>query len=727
MAWSRPTRQICWLAFVALSMWLALAPAAFAEGTEPHTTAPAATASPPLPDLAQTVAADVHADELAFTEMLAALRVQFRAAVASIGQLPQEFHDAIARESPDGSYGWLGSAFFSAALAIAIGYAAAIALERWWQRTSRPAPADAEGEFDTNAKIAFLLRRLLVWVVGSAVLIAVGLVVLEVLDNGAPIVRRTALIALICVGGVRALLSVARTLFTPTLPQYRLVHVDSRTAGTLHRDFSIFVVVAAVVIGVDLWLAELSLPLENRQLLAVALSLLPVLLLAIVCACHGRTVGDMLVPPDQPSNPLLRGLARGWWVIAIAYFVVGWLARCVDVLLGHTNGSGQLVLPILLMIAGFVGYGVARLLLARMVAASPVLHVGVGARLRRLRDFRDLAYDTAAWAIVYAALLLLLRSWGVSLGSGGAGSITAKIGLIVIAGFVAYDAVRIAIDRKLAREGGLPVVNADDEPVVVPLLPGQSRLATLLPLARLVLLSTIVTLIAMMVLSELGVQVAPLLASASIFGLAIGFGSQTLVHDILSGAFFLVDDAFRVGEYVDLGGGIRGTVEKISIRSFQLRHQNGPLHTIQFGNLKQITNYSRDWALTKIPFKLALGTDVDKVRKIVKKVGQELMDDPATAPLFMTPPKSQGLTEVSGSGVTIRVKYMTRPADSALAHRAVLARLHQAFLAGNVEFQSSAVTVRIEGDPAAAPPSEAVKLAVANVAAQSVGSAAPSS
>ena len=152
----------------------------------------------------------------------------------------------------------------------------------------------------------------------------------------------------------------------------------------------------------------------------------------------------------------------------------------------------------------------------------------------------------------------------------------------------------------------MPGVQADDE-ADIPLGIGQSRIATLLPLARVLLLSVIATQIVMMVLSELGVQVAPLLAGASIFGLAIGFGSQTLVHDVLSGAFFLVDDAFRVGEYVDLGGGIRGTVEKISIRSFQLRHQNGPLHTIQFGNIKQVTNFSRDWALTKIPFKLALG------------------------------------------------------------------------------------------------------------------------
>ena len=82
--------------------------------------------------------------------------------------------------------------------------------------------------------------------------------------------------------------------------------------------------------------------------------------------------------PTSRANPLLRGLARGWWVIAIAYFVVGWIARGVDVLLGRAGGSGLVVLPFLLLIAGFVSYGLARLLLARLIVSDTALHVGIG-------------------------------------------------------------------------------------------------------------------------------------------------------------------------------------------------------------------------------------------------------------------------------------------------------------------------------------------------------------
>ena len=110
---------------------------------------------------------------------------------------------------------------------------------------------------------------------------------------------------------------------------------------------------------------------------------------------------------------------------------------------------------------------------------------------------------------------------------------------------------------------------------------------------------------ALMALSALGVQVGPLIAGAGVVGVAIGFGSQTLVKDVISGVFFLLDDAFRVGEYIE-SGSIRGTVEGFSLRSIKLRHHRGYLHTVPFGSLDKITNYSRDWVIDKV----TLGPDL---------------------------------------------------------------------------------------------------------------------
>ncbi|MGG2362154.1 mechanosensitive ion channel family protein, partial [Salmonella enterica] len=103
-------------------------------------------------------------------------------------------------------------------------------------------------------------------------------------------------------------------------------------------------------------------------------------------------------------------------------------------------------------------------------------------------------------------------------------------------------------------------------------------------------------------------------------GVAVGFGAQTLVKDIISGMFFLLGDAFRVGEYIDTGKA-KGTVEGFTLRSLKVRHQNGQINTIPFGQLGAITNFSRDWVTVKFNLRMSHDTDIELVRKTVKKIG----------------------------------------------------------------------------------------------------------
>ena len=139
------------------------------------------------------------------------------------------------------------------------------------------------------------------------------------------------------------------------------------------------------------------------------------------------------------------------------------------------------------------------------------------------------------------------------------------------------------------------------------------------------MLAIVIGLIAvMMVLSGLGVQIGPLIAGAGIFGVAIGFGSQTLVKDVISGVFYMMDDAFRVGEYIQAGS-YKGTVESFSIRSVKLRHHRGPVFTVPFGSLGAIENMSRDWVIDKFTISVSYDTDINKVRKMVKGVGAALL------------------------------------------------------------------------------------------------------
>jgi small-conductance mechanosensitive channel len=256
-----------------------------------------------------------------------------------------------------------------------------------------------------------------------------------------------------------------------------------------------------------------------------------------------------------------------------------------------------------------------------------------------------------------------------------------------------------------------------------------SRLATLLPLVRNFVLLSIVGAVLVSVLMDLGVNIAPLFAGAGIAGIAIGFGAQTLIRDIFSGAFFLIDDAFRKGEYIEIGA-IRGTVEKISVRSMQLRHHRGPLHTIPFGEIHHLTNYSRDWVIMKLPLRITYDTDVEKVRKHIKQLGQVLLEDPELGPKFLQPLKSQGVIQMEDSAMILRVKFMTRPGDQWDVRKRVFQELHALFRREGIRFAHREVTVRFAGEatvngPAGAAPGDDARTLAAGAVLHTLDEEAP--
>jgi len=229
----------------------------------------------------------------------------------------------------------------------------------------------------------------------------------------------------------------------------------------------------------------------------------------------------------------------------------------------------------------------------------------------------------------------------------------------------------------------------------------RARLRTLLPIARNVLLAVLAAMAVLMALSALGIQVGPLIAGAGVVGVAIGFGSQTLVKDVISGMFFLLDDAFRVGEYIE-SGSIRGTVESFSLRSVKLRHHRGYLHTVPFGSLDKITNYSRDWVIDKVTIGVTYDTDLDRVKKLVKQIGKELQSDPELAPHILETLKMQGVEEYGDFAIKIRMKMMTKPGEQFVIRRRAYAMIKKAFADNGIQFAFPTVQVAGGGDPNAA-------------------------
>jgi small-conductance mechanosensitive channel len=230
---------------------------------------------------------------------------------------------------------------------------------------------------------------------------------------------------------------------------------------------------------------------------------------------------------------------------------------------------------------------------------------------------------------------------------------------------------------------------------------GGTRKGTLLLLLRKFVLAVLVVIVTMVVLSELGVDIGPMIAGAGIVGLAIGFGAQTLVKDIISGVFFLIDDAFRVGDYVETAGQ-RGTVERISIRSMSLRHHRGPVHTIPFGDMGSVTNYSRDYHIMKLNIRVRYDTDVDKVRKIIKKINMVIQEDEVLAAGLLGKIKSQGVREMDDSAMIMRIKFKTVPGHQFIVRKEVYRRVQEAFREAGIEFAHRNVTVYLPKDESSA-------------------------
>ena len=204
-----------------------------------------------------------------------------------------------------------------------------------------------------------------------------------------------------------------------------------------------------------------------------------------------------------------------------------------------------------------------------------------------------------------------------------------------------------------------------------------------------------------MALSAMGVQIGPLVAGAGVVGIAVGFGAQTFARDVIAGMFYLLDDAFRVGEYIQ-SGNFKGTVEGFSIRSVRLRHHRGPVYTVPFSLLGAVQNQSRDWVIDKIAINVTYDSDLEKARKLIKQIGLDLQNDPEFAPLILEPLKMQGVDNLGDFAVQLRAKMMTLPGEQFVIRRKAYAMIKKAFDANGIKFAFPTVQIAGDGDPSAA-------------------------
>ncbi len=658
-----------------------------------------------------------------------AFQSRFAAILLEAPQALSELSVTLAAASKTGepSY-FLGVALFALVL-IAVGRAvsnlfAAFIARPLFVGLQRP---DPQGYRD---KLPVLAYRVFLTAIGVALSLATAAAVGLFFHDGHEATLTTVLVIFAAYGAFLMIDTIWRMVLCPFLPAYRIPAIDTREARRFYRWLYGASGFGVLAIAFGYWVTALGLPRGVLVLFSLGLSALTVLLLLAMLRANAGTVQRIILDGrDRREVSWVTLLALVLWgPLAAVYLIGSWGRFAVDIVMGTADAPLGLVVPYLVVLGGTLVYAAANYAIERAFAddrrmaelnaaaepePAPPGEPGPGRfRLprRRMTSFEDLARRVASLFAIGAGAYGLLYYWG----GPGLFEETMALGIaedvidLAFVGYVLFHAIRIWIDRKIAEEGA--DAPSQTEPGEGEGGTGASRLATLLPLVRSFVLGLIVVSILLAIASEIGVNVAPLFAGAGILGLAIGFGSQTLVRDILSGAFFLIDDAFRRGEYIDVGE-VKGTVEKILLRSFQLRHHLGMLHTIPFGEIKHLTNYSRDWVIMKLPLRLTYDTDVEKVRKLVKKLGQDLLEDPQIGDKFLQPLKSQGVIEMQDSAMIVRVKFMTKPGEQWVIRKRVFQEIRDLFEREGVNFAHREVTVRIpdlDGRPLASAEREAV-------------------
>jgi moderate conductance mechanosensitive channel len=493
---------------------------------------------------------------------------------------------------------------------------------------------------------------------------------------------------LIVIVALRLVALFARFLLAPAATADRLLPFADAPARTLYR----FVLAFAAVFALEVAMISV---LEASGANAAASDVIAIVALAFYLVIVNSTIWRVRAPiaalirGDRERGAVIGWLADLWPVIATLYFVGVAVGRVFGILAGQPAVSSVGVLSILLVI----GLPIVDMALCRALAAAASAAPKHGAAPMRgmVTDYEHVFRRAVHIVITVLGLLIFAHLWDLDVFALAQKSMGGKISssllgisIVLLLAFMIWEVAKAAIDRRLRAEG------EEDDPEVP-----KSRLRTLLPIIRGTVLVTIVVMATMSMLAALGVDILPLLAGASVVGVAIGFGSQTLVRDIVSGAFFLMDDAFRLGEYIEVGDA-KGRVEKINVRSIFLRHHRGAINILPYGEIKRLRNTSRDWMIMVMDFRLTYDTNLATVKKIFKEIGADLSADPELAPDLLQTLKLAGVQSTEDSAIVVRAKFTARPeGEPYMIRKAAYTKILKAFREAGIKFAHRQVTVNV--------------------------------
>ncbi len=565
-------------------------------------------------------------------------------------------------------------------------------------------------------KFSRIASSILLDIIGLGIFIAVTFISFSMIFSLGKQGYNLVSIALIATYNFRLIRLVVRVVLSPSTKGLRLVPMNDSDVEYLHK-WILF------ISGVAVFIAAMSRILSRIQVLqkelifmaTYAMSGMSIIVLIIVMIWFSRQRIAKAITFDNPdqSDDFQARIADTWHLFATLYVCVIGVFWEINLFGGNRVSIFRLI-GSLLFIPLFLAVDQWVQKILKIASGEDTSFIDVTEKEQPnsfVRHYAQVIRKSLRVVLFISFIFLTLRLWGIDLAIGRyVTSHLIGIAMALLLGFATWEFAKARIDKKIKEE--IPDMEDMEEGGA-----GGSRIGTLLMLLRKCILAILIIIISMIILSGLGIDIGPLIASAGIIGLAIGFGAQKLVQDILSGLFFLVDDAFRLNDYIEAGG-TKGMVEHISLRSLKLRHPRGMLHTIPYGSMGLLTNFSRDYIITKLDIRVKYDTDVDKVRKIIKKIYKTLKKDEQINPVLLGKIKSQGVRQMDDSAMIMRVKFKTIPGEQFIVRREVYRMIQEKFRENNIEFAHRNVTVYMPGDNHTTPEARTAAAAAASAASE---------
>jgi small-conductance mechanosensitive channel len=454
----------------------------------------------------------------------------------------------------------------------------------------------------------------------------------------------------------RLMLCIARSVLVPADIGAVFVPLDGETRNYLYiwvRRFILWAVFGYAVPEAAWWL---GVPGAIYALMLNAVGLVLALLTIVFVLQNRAQIAKWIAGTPATTSGwrrIRRSLAEIWPAFVVLYISGIYLIYALRIHGGFVYVAGATTLSLAVIIAAQTLVRFIRELSRRGFAVSPELKAQFPTLEQRANRYIPILTGLTAAVVYLLAALTVLQAWSVGafawLGSDLGRRIIGNVLSIGIELFVALAVWEIfagAIDRYLS---GIDTTGT----------PRRTRIRTLLPLLRTAMLSVLVVLTSLIILSHIGMDITPLLAGAGVVGVAIGFGSQALVKDIITGLFILMEDQVAIGDVVDVGKDHAGVVEAITVRTIRLRDQAGTVHTVPFSEVTTVKNLTRDFAYVVARITISNDENIDRVVDILRQTCTELAADETLGASILDPFDYQGVDALDASAVVLLVRIRT--------------------------------------------------------------------